>query len=92
MSKLAYLTAALLVIPAPALAQITFQDSPAAPPPAKAQTTKSDLDKVVCRSQDTIGSRLERRQVCMTKQQWWTYEQEAKNKVHELQDIGFVAH
>lgn len=88
MSKLSYLVAALLIIPAPALAQITFQDSPAFAPPTKAEKSKSDLDKVVCRSQDTLGSRLERHQVCMTKQQWWTYEQENKNKVHDLQVIG----
>lgn len=92
MSKLAYVTAALLLIPAPALAQISFQDSPAVAPAPKAQTTKSDLDKVVCRSQDTIGSRLERHQICMTKQQWLTAEQEAKTKVHDLQVIGIVSH
>jgi hypothetical protein len=88
MSKLACLTALLLVLPAPALAQIVFQDAPVVPPPTKAEKSKSDMDKIVCRSQETIGSRLERQQVCLTKQQWLSAEQEAKLKVHDMQVIG----
>jgi hypothetical protein len=93
MSKLAYIAAALMMISAPASAQIVVQDSPVAPPSqaTKSAAAKSDVDKVVCRIQDTIGSRLQSHQVCMTKQQWWAYEQEAKQKVHDLQDTGFVA-
>lgn len=91
MSKLAYLIAALLVIPAPALAQIVFQDSPPKAP-AKSDTKKSDVDKLICRSQETIGSRLERHQVCLTQQQWTANEQEAKNKVHDMQVLGLIAH
>jgi hypothetical protein len=88
MSKLACLTALLLVLPPPALAQIVFQDAPVVPPPTKAEKSKSDMDKIVCRSQETIGSRLERQQVCLTKQQWLSAEQEAKLKVHDMQVIG----
>ena len=88
MSKFAYLIAALIVLPAPAVAQILIQDAPAVPPPTRAEKSKSDLDKVVCRSQTEIGSRLERHQVCMTKQQWWTYEQDTKLKIHDLQMMG----
>jgi 4-hydroxy-3-methylbut-2-enyl diphosphate reductase IspH len=88
MSKLAYLTAVLLVLPAPALAQIVFQEAPAVAPATNADKSKSDMDKLVCRSQETLGSRLDRKQVCMTKQQWQSAEQEAKNKVREMQIIG----
>jgi hypothetical protein len=88
MSKLARMTALLLVLPAPALAQIVFQEAPVVPPPTKAEKSKSDMDKIVCRSQETIGSRLERQQVCLTKQQWLSAEQEAKLKVHDMQVIG----
>ncbi|NUQ18239.1 MAG: hypothetical protein HOP95_07270 [Sphingomonas sp.] len=91
MLKLTFVTAALFVLPAPVLAQA----APVTPAPQASATpdkSKSDLDKVVCRSQDTIGSRLERHQICMTKQQWMTNEQEAKLKVHDLQMQGFVAH
>jgi hypothetical protein len=86
MLKYAYLTAALILAPAPALAQIVFQDTPAttaAPPKTMA---KSDLDKIECRTQDTIGSRLQAHKVCLTKQQWWQIEQDEKTKVQEIQD------
>ena len=99
MSKFAFITAAFLVLPAPLLAQAAPAATPAptavaAPAPQASVTPdkrKSDLDKVVCRSQDEIGSRLERHQVCMTKQQWMTNEQEAKLKVHDMQMVGFTS-
>jgi hypothetical protein len=90
MSKLAYITAVLMVVPAPALAQIVFQDAPAVAPPTKADQSKSDMNKLVCRSQETIGSRLERQQVCLTKQQWLSAEQDAKNKAREMQILGDI--
>jgi hypothetical protein len=92
MSKFACLTALLMVLPGPALAQIVFQTAPTVPPPTNAEKSKSDLDKVVCRSQETLGSRLDRQQVCMTKQQWFSAEQEAKNKVHDMQVLGLLSH
>lgn len=86
MSKLAYVAAALLVIPAPALAQIVFDDSPPAPAhPVKGAKAKSDVDKVQCRSVETIGSRLQAHQMCMTVDQWRTYEQAYKDQVSEIQ-------
>lgn len=81
MSKLAFAAAALLVVSGPALAQIVFDDSP---PPAKV-AKKSDVNKLVCRSQETIGSRLQAHQVCMTVDQWRTYEQAYKDQVAEVQ-------
>jgi hypothetical protein len=86
MSKLAYAAVALLALPAPALAQIVFDDSP--PPaahPAKGTKAKSDVDKVICRSVETIGSRLQNHQMCMTVDQWRTYEQAYKDQVAEVQ-------
>ena len=88
MSKFPLIAAALFVIPAPALAQIVIVDSPPVVAPTKAGATKSDWDKVECRSEDVLGSRLERRQVCLTKWQWYTYEQEEKNLVYDWQRIG----
>lgn len=85
MSKYAFITAGLLVISAPAFAQIVIQDTPTPMVPAKNAGSKSDLDKVVCRVQQTIGSRLDSHQVCMTKQQWWQFEQDNKLKVQEIQ-------
>ena len=86
MPKYAFLTAGLLIISAPAFSQIVVQDTPMPIVPAKNAGSKSDLDKVVCRMQETIGSRLQSHQVCMTKQQWWQFEQDNKMKVQEIQD------
>lgn len=85
MSKYAFVTAGLLVISAPALAQIVIQDTPTPVPTAKNSSIKSDTDKVICRMQETIGSRLQSHQVCLTKQQWWQFEQDNKLKVQEIQ-------
>jgi len=88
MSKLPLIAAALLAIPAPALAQIVFVDTPPLAPPTKADKSKSDWDKIQCRAEDETGSRLRREQVCLTKWQWWAYEQEAKQRVYDWQRIG----
>jgi hypothetical protein len=80
-----------MAVSAPVLAQTQTLAVPTPVPPANSATSKSDLDKVECRQEDTIGSRLQSKKVCMTKQQWFAYEQEAKQKLHEMQDIGFVA-
>lgn len=87
MSKFAFIVAALLIIPSPGFAQIVFEDSPP-PVPAPKAKAKSDVDKVICRMQDTLGSRLQAHQVCMTRQQWAQYEQDWKNKVHDMQVLG----
>lgn len=87
MHKLAYVVAGLLFVPGPALAQIIIQDTPPVATPASAAGNKSDLDKLECRQQETIGSRLQSHKVCLTKQQWWQQEQDNKNKVAELQDL-----
>lgn len=89
MTKCAVIAVGLLVISAPALAQIVIQEKPPAAP-TKKPAAKSDLDKLECRNEDTIGSRLEGRRVCMTKQQWLSAEQESKEKVRQLQITGFA--
>ncbi|MGE5562325.1 MAG: hypothetical protein ACM3ZV_03350 [Bacillota bacterium] len=86
MLRFAYIAAGLMLAPAPAFAQILFDDTPTtAAAPAK-PGLKSDLDKIVCRTQDTIGSRVQAQRVCLTKQQWWQQEQDNKRKVQEIQD------
>lgn len=88
MSKFVMIAAALLAVPAPVVAQIVFQDDSTKFTPTKADKSKSDLDKVVCRAEDVLGNRLERHQVCLTKEQWFSYEQEAKQRVYDWQRIG----
>ena len=85
MSKFAWITAAVLLVPTPALAQIVFDDSPPPSAPAKGAKGKSDTEKVICRSQDEIGSRLKTHQVCLTLDQWRTYELDSQRQLGELQ-------
>lgn len=94
MSKLAYLAAALFVVSVPATAQIIFQDTPdqAAKSVKTAKPSRDDSDKLECRSQDTLGSRLEAHQVCLTKEQWSANEREAKQHVHDMQVLGLQSH
>lgn len=85
MPKIAFIVAAAAFLPAPALAQIVFDNPP--PAPVRVAGTKSDVSKLECRSQDTLGSRLQAHQVCMTKQQWFQFEQDNKQKAAELQQL-----
>ena len=92
MSKFAIIGAALLAVPAPVFAQIIFVDDLSKFTPTQSNKVKSDLDKVQCRSEDVLGSRLERHQVCLTKEQWYLYEQEAKQRVREWEVIPLTSH
>jgi hypothetical protein len=88
MTKFAYLAGAVIFVSTPLLAQAQVQQAiPQPVAPAKVANSKSDADKVECRSQDELGSRLQRHQVCMTKGQWYTYEQENKKQVQDLQQL-----
>jgi len=89
MSKTSLIAAALFVIPAPAVAQIVFVDAPPIAPPTKMDKSKSDTEKIECRAENQLGSRLGRHQVCLTKEQWWAYEQEDKQRVQQWQIIGY---
>ena len=91
MSKFALITAALLIVPSPVLAQIVFEDSP--PPPAAAVNgakAKSGLDKVVCRTEDTIGSRVQGHQVCMTVADWAERDKGYKDGARDLQQLANI--
>lgn len=93
MFKLAYVMAAALLLPAPAFSQIVFEESPVpAAAPAESAVPKSDVDKLECRRQETIGSRLQTRKVCLTKEQWFQVEQQYKEKVQQLQIVPMTSH
>ena len=87
--KFGYVLVASLLAPAPLSAQIVFDDQPATAQPTKA---KNDLDKVVCRSEEEIGSRLRQHKVCMTVQQWKQYQDDYKEQVQEVQALASVRH
>ena len=92
MLRFAITASVLFAIATPVSAQIVFVDDLSKFTPTKADQFKSDWDKVECRAEDVLGSRLERHQVCLTKWQWWSYEQDAKQRVNEWQRIGFASH
>jgi hypothetical protein len=90
MSKLACIAATLFVIPTPVLAQIVFVDVPTKVEPTKADSPKSDTDKIECRTQDTTGTRLGRHVVCLTREQWWLYEHEQKEWLARIQALSTI--
>lgn len=63
----------ILAATAPAIAQ-----NVAPTPSAPAEAQKNPLDKVVCRTEDTLGTRLGAHRVCATLRDW--KEQEAQNR------------
>ena len=54
----------------------------------KADGKKSDLDRVVCKAEDTTGSRLNAKKVCLTVAQWQDYENDAKDQTRRIQQTG----
>ena len=66
MAKYAWIAGALVVIAAPVLAQGTT-----APKSRQVATSdKSDVNRIVCKKEETIGSRLAAKKVCLTVQEW----------------------
>jgi hypothetical protein len=82
MLKFVYITSALLIASAtPAFAQTTpTQDQTAAVDPAK-----SDVNKVVCKKEESIGSRLAAKKVCMTVKQWEEQAQASREETERVQ-------
>ena len=73
---------ALLVTTAPVVAQ-----TPAPmPQQAQAQAKPNPLDKIVCRYEDTLGSRLKRHKVCATVREWKDQEDDTRRAVERIQE------
>ena len=91
MSRFHWLAATLLVVPAPVLAQIVFVDPPKQVAPAKPGNSKSDLDKLECRMQESTENRLGRHSVCLTKGQWLQQERGDKEMARHIQEESGAA-
>ena len=74
---------------------------PAASPPAaapaetaaKPSPNKSDLDKIVCEKQETTGTRLGTKKVCLTVAQWLEFRRDEQDQLQHLQaNIGVASH
>lgn len=82
---LRYVPILLLTASVPAFAQ-----APAAQPanqtqPAAPVAKENPLDKVVCRTEETIGSRLKKHKVCATLREWKDQEEENREAVDRIQ-------
>ena len=80
MLKTAFLIAASVAVAMPAAAQTTVQ-----PQPVQAPTAKSDVNKLVCKKEETLGSRLAAKKVCLTVQQWEERAADDRNQLERVQ-------
>ena len=82
-----YVSLLVLAMVTPPLAAQTGNSPGASVPPAP-QAKENPLDKIVCRSEETIGSRLKKHKVCATLREW--QEQAAENRVaaEGMQGVG----
>jgi hypothetical protein len=79
MTKALYLLAATMIA-APLSAQAAPQAQPLPTDPKK-----SDANKLVCKTEDTIGSRLRAKKVCLTVQQWKEQAAQAREDTERMQ-------
>ncbi len=73
--------AVLLVAAAPAVAQ-TAPPTQAQPAPKAAP---NPLDKMICRTEEVIGSRLNTQRVCMTAREWKDQSDDTRQAVERIQ-------
>ncbi len=74
-----------LAMAGPASAQIVFDDS------SKAKIDKSGdpaLEKIVCRYEETVGSRLKGHKVCASVREWQEQREQNQDGVRDLQLRG----
>jgi hypothetical protein len=69
-----YALTALILLAAPAAAQ------------TKDDNTAAAADKVICRNEEVIGSRLQSTRVCLTKAQWAQRRREDRETVTRVQN------
>jgi hypothetical protein len=58
----------------------------------KLAKNKSDLDKVVCEKEETMGTRLGAKKVCMTVAQWLAYQADVQDQTRRIRILGAVSH
>lgn len=73
--------AILLAASAPASAQTPAN----ATPETKADAKANPLDKIVCRTEEGLGSRLNRKKVCMSLRDWKDQADDSREAVEKIQ-------
>lgn len=86
MVRLVSLFVALGVLAVPALAQ-----TPARAVTDPAAEKQSDVEKIVCKREETIGTRLGAKKVCLTVQQWLERERDSKDATERVQQSAGVS-
>lgn len=82
MSKLVFALSALMLVASPAVAKQPTAD--------KQDTTRNESDKLICKKEDTIGSRLGAKKVCLTAQEWADLAAANREHTEDIQkDSGF---
>lgn len=72
-----------LAIATPVMAQAPT----GATPPAAAPVKADPLDKIVCRTEEGLGSRLNRKKVCMSLRDWKDQADDARDATGRLQQL-----
>jgi invasion protein IalB len=79
-----FATALLTGMAAPALAEAPAASSSHAQP-ATTGTVAGDPNEVVCQKQESTGSRLARKKVCMTRAQWADRQLQDRQEIEKVQ-------
>jgi hypothetical protein len=76
-----------LVLSAPAVAQVTFPAQGAASPTtaAPAQSATSSKGALICEYQDDTGSRVNRKKLCYTADEWQRIKAESRESIEKYQ-------
>lgn len=74
----------LVAATVPATAQVPATSAPE----NKAAAATNPLDKVLCRTEEGLGSRLNRKRVCMTVRDWQEQAQDSREATEKLQQQG----
>jgi hypothetical protein len=73
----------LSIVAAPAVAQSS--SSAVGQPQPVASTDKSDVNKIVCKKEEKLGSRLGGKKVCLTVQEWEDMAKAARDDTEAVQ-------
>ena len=77
MTKLVAVAVASLIVTSPALSQNTT--------PAPAQNANPAKPKLICESEQDIGSRLGRKRICHTAEEWQRIKSETRDAIEKFQ-------
>ena len=80
MLKSMFFIAVGVAVAMPVAAQTTVQ-----PQPVQAPTAKSDVNKLICKKQEEIGSRLGAKKVCLTQEQWQARTNDDREQMERVQ-------